>query len=147
MANIKDGEALLANAKAKPRVNRLLFTLFGMAVVLLVAVGIYGVLAFAVTQRTRELGLRMALGADRLRLSRMILWQMGKMAIVGGVIGLGAALGLGTAARSQLFELEGHDPGVLIAATLLLGLVALGAGLLPAIRASRVDPMRALRYE
>ncbi len=130
--------------------DRILTTLsavFAALATLLAAVGLYGVLAYTVTQRTRELGLRMALGADRLRLSRMILWQMGKMALVGGVIGLGAALGLGTAARSQLFELEGHDPGVLIVATLLLALVALSAGLLPAIRASRVDPMRALRYE
>ncbi len=130
--------------------DRVLTTLsagFAALATLLAAVGLYGVLAYTVAQRTRELGLRMALGADRLRLSRMILWQMGKMALVGGVIGLVAALGLGTAARSQLFELEGHDPGVLIAAVLLLALVALIAGLLPAIRASRVDPMRALRYE
>ncbi len=131
-------------------IDRVLTTLsagFAVLATLLAAIGLYGVLAYTVAQRTRELGLRMALGADRLRLSRMVLWQMGKMALVGGVIGLAAALALGTAARSQLFELEGHDPGVLIVAVLLLALVALTAGLLPAIRASRVDPMRALRYE
>ncbi len=131
-------------------IDRVLTTLsaaFAALATLLAAVGLYGVLAYTVAQRTRELGLRMALGADRLRLSRMILWQMGKMALVGGAVGLLAALGLGTAARSQLFELEGHDPTVLVVATLLLALVALTAGLLPAIRASRVDPMRALRYE
>ncbi len=130
--------------------DRVLSTLsagFAALATVLAAVGLYGVLAYTVAQRTRELGLRMALGADRARLVRMILWQMGKMALAGGAVGLAVALGVGTAARSQLFELEGHDPGVLLAATLLLAAVALTAGLLPAIRASRVDPMRALRYE
>ena len=130
--------------------DRVLTTLsasFAALATLLAAIGLYGVLAYTVAQRTRELGLRLALGADGPRLSRMVLWQMSKMALAGGVIGLAAALGLGTVARSQLFELEGHDPAVLIAAALLLALVALTAGLLPAIRASRVDPMRALRYE
>ena len=130
--------------------DRVLTTLsasFATLATLLAAVGLYGVLAYTVAQRTRELGLRMALGADGGRLSRMVLWQVGRMTLVGGVIGLAAALALGTLARSQLFELEGHDPGVLAGATLVLALVALTAGLLPAIRASRVDPMRALRYE
>ncbi len=131
-------------------VDRMMSTLsasFATLATLLAAVGLYGVLAYTVAQRTRELGLRMALGADGRRLSRMVLWQVGKMTVIGGVIGLAAALGLGTLARSQLFELEGHDPAVLIAATLLLALVALTAGVLPALRAARVDPMRALRYE
>lgn len=130
--------------------DRVLTTLsasFAALATLLAAVGLYGVLAYTVAQRTRELGLRMALGADGARLSRMVFWQVGRMTLIGGVIGLLAAIGLGTLARSQLFELEGHDPVVLVAATALLSLVALVAGLLPAIRASRVDPMHVLRYE
>jgi predicted permease len=130
--------------------DRVLSTLsaaFAALATLLAAVGLYGVLAYTVAQRTRELGLRMALGADGGRLRRMVLGQVGRMTLVGGLIGLAAALALGTFARSQLYELEGHDPAVLVLATAVLALVALTAGLLPAIRASRVDPMRALRYE
>ncbi len=130
--------------------DRVLSTLsasFAALATLLAAVGLYGVLAYTVAQRTRELGLRMALGADGGRLSRMVLWQVGRLTLAGGAVGLAAALGVGTLARSQLFELEGHDPVVLAGATLLLALVALTAGLLPALKASRVDPMRALRYE
>ena len=131
-------------------VDRMLTTLsaaFAGLATLLAAVGLYGVLAYTVAQRTRELGLRMALGADGGRIRRMVLWQLGRMTLVGVVLGLAAAAALGTLARSQLFELEGHDPTVLVGATLLLAFVALGSGLLPALRASRVDPMRALRYE
>ncbi len=131
-------------------VDRVMSTLsaaFAALATLLAAVGLYGVLAFTVAQRTRELGLRMALGADGPRVRRMVLAQVGRMALVGGTIGLLAAIGLGKAASSQLYELEGYDPVVLVAATLLLALVALGSGFIPALRASRIDPMRALRYE
>jgi putative ABC transport system permease protein len=100
-----------------------------------------------VAQRTREIGLRMALGADRGRVRRMVLKQVGWMTAIGGLVGLAGAIGLGRAARSLLFELEGHDPMVLAASAVMLTLVALGAGLIPAQRASKIDPMRALRYE
>jgi len=76
-----------------------------------------------------------------------VLGQVGRMVLVGGAIGLAAALGLGRAARSLLYELEGHDPVVFVVAAVLLAAVALGAGYIPALRASRVDPMQALRYE
>ena len=110
-------------------------------------IGLYGVLAYMVTQRTREIGVRMALGADRARVRGMILSQVGLMTLVGGFVGLTAALALGRSMRSLLFELEAHDPLALAGAALLLALVALGAGFVPAARASRIDPMRALRYE
>ena len=77
----------------------------------------------------------------------MVLWQVARLTAVGAAIGLAAAYGLGTLARSQLFELDGHDPGVLTGAVVLLALVAFVSGLIPAIRAARVDPMHALRYE
>jgi ABC-type antimicrobial peptide transport system permease subunit len=89
----------------------------------------------------------MALGAAPARVRRMILRQVGLMTIVGGVAGLLAAIGLGRAAQSLLFEIKGYDPGVLISAAILLALVSIAAGFVPAHRASRVDPMRALRYE
>ena len=114
---------------------------------LLGAIGLYGVLSYVVASRTREIGVRMALGADARRVRAMVLRQVGLMAVVGGVIGIAAAVGLGRYAKALLYELEGHDPAVIVLATLVLALVAFGAGYLPARRASRVDPMQALRYE
>ena len=120
---------------------------FGVLATLLAAIGLYGVLAYTVTQRTREIGLRMALGAEPGRVRAMVLRQVGWMTLVGGAVGLGAAIWLGGLAQALLYELDGHDPVVLTAAALVLVLVAFGAGSVPAHRASRVDPMTALRYE
>ena len=114
---------------------------------LLAAVGLYGVLAYTVTQRTREIGVRMALGADGRRVRGMVLRQVAIMTAIGGAIGIAAALGLGRAARSLLYGLEGYDPMTVVAAAVVLALVAFGAGYIPALRASRVHPMQALRYE
>jgi ABC-type antimicrobial peptide transport system permease subunit len=120
---------------------------FAILATLLAGIGLYGVLAYTVARRTREIGLRMALGADRGRVRKMVLWQVGRMTIIGGVFGLLAAIGLGKAASSLLFGMEGNDPIVFASVVALLAGVALGAGYIPALRASRVDPMRALRYE
>jgi predicted permease len=130
--------------------DRMISTLsasFAFLATLLAAVGLYGVLAYSVAQRTREIGVRMALGADAGRVRGMVLRQVGLMTIVGGVIGVAGAMGLGRAARSLLFELQGHDPLVIVASIILLTIVALGAGFIPALRASKVDPIQALRYE
>jgi predicted permease len=130
--------------------DRMISTLsasFALLATLLAAVGLYGVLAYTVVQRTREIGVRMALGADGGRVRRMVLKQVARMAIIGGVIGIGAAIGLARLARSLLFELQGHDPLAIVSAAIVLALVALGAGYIPALRASRVEPMQALRYE
>jgi predicted permease len=120
---------------------------FAVLATLLAAIGLYGVLAYTVAQRTGEFGVRMALGADSRRVRRMVLWQVARMTIIGGVLGIVAGLLLGRAARSLLFGLQGNDPLVVAAVAVLLTGVALGAGYVPALRASRVDPMRALRYE
>lgn len=114
---------------------------------LLAAVGLYGVLAYTVARRTREIGLRMALGAAPGRVRGMVLRQVAILTAAGGAFGLLAALALGRLARSMLFELEAHDPAVLAVAAVSLALIALVAGASPAHRASRVEPMRALRYE
>jgi ABC-type antimicrobial peptide transport system permease subunit len=130
--------------------DRLISTLsaaFALLATLLAAVGLYGVLAYTVAQRTREIGVRMALGADAASVRGMILGRVGKMMLVGGVLGVLAGLGVGTAAGSMLFGLQGNDPLVVIAAAGVLAIVAFGAGYIPAHRASRVDPMRALRYD
>ena len=130
--------------------DRLMTTLsaaFAVLATLLAAVGLYGVLAYTVTQRTREIGLRMALGAAPSRVRVMVLRQVAIMTVIGGVIGLTAAVAAGRGAQSLLYQLQGSDPLVLAASAIVLTLVALGAGLIPAHRASRLDPMRALRYE
>ena len=121
--------------------------LFGAVGLLLAAVGLYGVLAYTVAQRTREIGLRMALGAEPGRVRAMVLRQVAIMTLIGGTVGLLASIWLGNLAGSLLFELKGYDPAVLITSAVLLTLVALGAGFVPAHRASRVEPMQALRYE
>ena len=120
---------------------------FACLATLLAAVGLYGVLAYSVSQRTREIGVRMALGADRRRVQGMILKQVGTMVAVGTTVGTLGAFGLGRAAQSLLFGLQGHDPLVFASAVVLLAGVAFGAGWLPARRASRTPPMRALRYD
>ena len=120
---------------------------FALLATLLASVGLYGVLAYTVAQRTREFGLRMALGADGSRVRGMVLKQVAVMAGIGGLIGLVAAAGIGQAAQSMLFEIKGYDPGVIAGATVVLALVTLMAGYLPALRASKIDPMKALRYE
>jgi ABC-type antimicrobial peptide transport system permease subunit len=130
--------------------DRLISTLsagFAVLATLLAAVGLYGVLAYTVAQRTREIGLRMALGAAPGRVRAMVLRQVGVMTFIGGAIGLVAAIWAGRAAKAILYQMEGHDPIVLVGSLMLLGLVALGAGFIPAHRASKVDPMLALRYE
>ncbi len=132
---------------ALDRMISILSAAFGVLATLLAAVGLYGVLAYTVAQRTREIGVRMALGADAAAVRLMVLKQVGTMMLIGGLVGVVAAIGLGRAARSLLFGLQGHDPVVFAASVLVLVFVALGAGYIPARRASRIDPMNALRYE
>ena len=130
--------------------DRMISTLsaaFALLATLLAAVGLYGVLAYSVERRTREVGVRMALGANALSVQRMVLAQVGRMLLIGGVIGAAAALAIGRTAASLLFGLQGHDPVVLATAAIVLTLFALGAGFVPAWKASRVDPIRALRAE
>jgi predicted permease len=147
---VQDLKTLPQQVKERVFLDRMISTLsaaFAALATLLAAVGLYGVLAYTVAQRTREIGVRMALGADARRVRRMVIRQVGKMALIGGVLGTGAALALGRAAGSLLFGLRGTDPSVMLIAAAVLGAVALGAGYLPALRASKVQPMQALRYE
>ena len=129
------------------RMISILSAAFAFLATLLAAVGLYGVLAYSVSQRTREIGVRMALGADSGRVQRMVLRQVGVMIAIGATVGAFGAYGLGRAAQSLLYGLQGHDPVVFVTAVLLLAVVAFGAGWLPARRASRTQPMMALRYD
>jgi ABC-type antimicrobial peptide transport system permease subunit len=130
--------------------DRMMTTLssaFALLATLLAAIGVYGVLAYTVAQRTREIGLRMALGAAPACVRRMVLRQVAIMTVVGVLVGLIGALGIGRGAQSILFQMTGADLEVLTLSAVSLALVALCAGVIPANRASRVDPMRALKYE
>jgi ABC-type antimicrobial peptide transport system permease subunit len=130
--------------------DRMMTTLsaaFALLATLLAAIGLYGVLAYTVQQRTREIGLRMALGAAPDRVRGMVLRQVAVMTLVGALVGLAGAIAVGKGAQSILFQMTGADPAVLAVSGVALALVALGAGFIPAHRASRVDPITALKYE
>jgi len=120
---------------------------FAVLATVLAAVGLYGVLAYTVSQRTREIGLRMALGAAPGRVRTMILRQTAIMFVIGGFIGLTAAIWIGSLAQDQLYQMAGHDVSVFAGAALVLAAIAMFAGLVPAHRAAKVDPMTALRYQ
>jgi ABC-type antimicrobial peptide transport system permease subunit len=129
------------------RMISILSSAFALLATLLAGIGLYGVLSYSVAQRTREIGVRMALGADAQRVRGLVMRQVGVMLAIGGVIGIAAALGLGRAARSLLYGLEGHDPSAVAIAVVMLALVAMVAAFVPARRAALVDPMSALRYD
>jgi ABC-type antimicrobial peptide transport system permease subunit len=147
---VQDLKTLDQQARERVFLDRMISTLtaaFGALATLLAAIGLYGVLAYTVAQRTREIGLRMALGAAGGKVRGMVLKQVGIMILIGGAVGIAGALALGRGAQSLLFEMEGSDPLAFSVSAVLLAAVALGAGYVPARRASRVDPMKALRYE
>jgi predicted permease len=129
------------------RVMSVMTGTFATLATLVAAIGLYGLLAFAVAQRTSEIGLRMALGATGDAVRWMVLRQVGVVVMIGGTIGLAIALVLGRAAQALLFGLQFHDPTVLGSSIAGLVLIGLAAGYVPASRAARIDPMRALKYE
>ena len=147
LGDIKTMDQQIRENVTQDRIISTLSLAFAVLATVLAAIGLYGVLAYTVAQRTREFGLRMALGADGGTVRAMVMKQVAKMAIIGGVIGMIIAVAAGRLAQSILFELQGHDPMVLTASTCALAIVALGAGFIPALRASKIDPMNALRYE
>jgi predicted permease len=124
-----------------------LFTIFAAAALLLAAIGAYGVIAFAVVQRTRELGIRMALGATRAEVVRLVVGYGGRLAAIGIALGVVAALALSRVLRSLLFGVSATDPATFAGVALLLAAVAVLASWLPARRAARIDPTVAMRAE
>jgi putative ABC transport system permease protein len=120
---------------------------FGGLAVLLAAIGLYGVISYTVAQRTNEIGVRMALGAQRSSVIRLILGEVSVLIGIGIAVGVGLALAGGTAAGSLLYGLKAHDPLTLVLAIIVLAAIGLAASFVPARRGSRLDPMAALRYE
>jgi ABC-type antimicrobial peptide transport system permease subunit len=137
----------LDNYIAQPRVLARLCTLFGSIALLLAATGLYGVLSYGVTRRTNEIGIRMALGAGRRNVVGMILRETSVMIAIGITLGLCATVALTRLMKAVLYGLSSLDPVSIAGALLLLGVVAMAAGYIPAARAARVNPTTALRHE
>jgi predicted permease len=140
-------EAQISNSLSMERMIASLSTVFGFVATVLAIIGLYGVMSYSVAQRTREIGIRMALGAEQRKVIGMVMREVFMLIAIGVAVGVPAALVLTRVVKSQLYGLEAHDPWTLGLATGLLAVVACAAGYIPALRASRVDPMKALRYE
>jgi predicted permease len=147
LRNIRSMEEVLARRVAQRRLNMLLLGLFGLLGLVISAVGIYGVMAYVVSQRTREIGVRMALGATRRGIASMVLREAGVLVAIGVGAGLVLALLSGRFAESLLFGLDSRDPLSIAVAAVLLGSVALLASYLPARAAANIEPTTSLRAE
>jgi putative ABC transport system permease protein len=140
-------DEVVSRSTARESFNMMLLTIFGVVALVLAGIGIYGLMAYSVEQRTQEMGIRMALGADRGVIRKLVVWHGMRLALVGVVLGIGAAFGLTRFLASFLFGVKAWDPIVFVAVPLILTGVALLAVWLPATRASKLNPMVALRVE
>ncbi len=145
MFRVQTMASTIENSLQLERLISMLCSAFGLLATILAAIGLYGVMAYNVAKRTREIGIRLALGAERATVVRMVMKEVGSMLALGLVIGLPLAVGLGRYVESQLWGLKGYDPAILAAASLCLGAVAILAGAIPAWRAVSVNPAIALR--
>jgi putative ABC transport system permease protein len=147
VAHIRTMDEVEVGITSRQRFNMLLLTIFGLSGLLMAAIGIYGLMAYSVQQRTQELGIRMALGAQASNLRNMVLRQGMFLTLIGLVLGIGGAFWLTHFIAGFLFGVKAWDPAAFIATPLILGAVALLAVWVPARRATRVDPITALRFE
>lgn len=145
--NVKTMQDLVGGSLAQPRFRTLLLAVFAAVALVLAAIGLYGVIAYGVSQRTNELGVRMALGAQRGDVLKLVVGQGAGLALLGIAIGLPAGLALMRIISRLLFGVNASDPLTFAATAAVILLIALGASYLPALRAIQVDPVIALRYE
>ena len=144
---VRSMDQVVSLSTARQRFNMLLMTVFGSTALLLASIGIYGLLAYSVEQRTREIGIRLALGAAAGRVRNAVVWEGLRLALAGVIIGIALAFALARLLASFLYGVEVHDPMAFLSVPLVLVVVALFAVWFPATRASQIDPIRALRYE
>ncbi len=147
VADVRSMEEIVSRSTSRQRFNMLLMTIFGASALLLAAIGVYGLMAYSVQQRTQEIGIRMALGAESGDVRQMVVSQGMKFALAGVVVGTAAAFGLAKTISALLFGVTAWDPVVFVSVPLLLCVIALAAVWLPAMRATRIDPVIALRYD
>lgn len=147
VADVRSMSEVVSRSTSRQQFNMWLMTVFGSVALLLAAIGIYGLMAYSVKQRTQEIGIRLALGAEADQVKNMVVFQGMRLTLAGVVIGIAAAFGLTRFIASFLFGVDAWDPLVFVSVPLVLSLVALLAVWLPARRASRVNPIDALRYE
>jgi len=140
-------DEIVVVSTSRERFNMLLLTIFGSSALLMAAIGIYGLMAYSVQQRTQELGIRMALGAQESSIRNMVIRQGMLLAMIGVVLGIGGALWLTRFLASFLFGVKAMDPAAFVVTPILLSAVALLAVWIPARRATRVSPIVALRFE
>jgi putative ABC transport system permease protein len=145
--NVATMEQLLTKSIAQPRFSTLMLGVFALLALALTAIGVYGVVSYTIAQRTREIGIRMALGAQMRDVLRLVIGQGLKMVLLGVALGLAGAGALSHVMKSLLFGVSATDPAIFAIISVLLTSVALLACYLPARRAAKVDPMIALRYE
>jgi putative ABC transport system permease protein len=144
---VRTMDELMADSMARRRLAMLLLALFAVVALVLAAVGIYGVMSFSVTQRAHEMGIRLALGASRASVFRLVLGQSLWLALAGVALGLAGSLVMAGLISSLLFNVKPRDPLTFSLVAMLLTLVALIASYLPARKATKVDPVVSLRYE
>jgi putative ABC transport system permease protein len=147
VTDIRTMDEVIARSTSRQRFNMLLMTVFGSAALFLAAIGIYGLMAYSVQQRTQEIGIRLALGAGTGTVRKMVVFHGMRLALIGVTAGLAAAYGLSRLLATLLFGVKENDPAVFTSVAVLLSLVSLLAVWLPARRATRIDPVIALRYE
>jgi ABC-type antimicrobial peptide transport system permease subunit len=147
VSDIRTMDEVVSRSTSRQRFNMLLMSVFGGAALLLAAIGIYGLMAYSVQQRTQEIGIRLALGAETADVRRMVIFQGMRLAVAGVAIGIGAAFGLTRLIANFLFGVKSWDPAVFTVIPLVLAAIAFIAVWLPAMRATRIDPVTALRYE